>query len=87
MKRMTGTVYNLLECSLKTTQHVTVLLRFVESRVLHRFTRPEELAEYEVQHSSMHRKDWKGPESMCVTLILRTILLEYKTKLKMNHTD
>jgi hypothetical protein len=54
MKRMNGIVYNLLECSLKTTQQVTLLLRFVESRVLHRFTRPKELAEYEVQHSSTH---------------------------------
>jgi ribosomal protein L2 len=48
MKRMTGTVYNFLECSLKTAQHVTVLMRSVESRVVHRFSRPEEFAEYEV---------------------------------------
>jgi hypothetical protein len=34
MKRLTDTVYNLLECSLGTAQHVTVLLRFLESRVL-----------------------------------------------------
>jgi hypothetical protein len=32
-ERIIGTVYSLLECSLRTTQHVTVLLRFVESRV------------------------------------------------------
>jgi hypothetical protein len=33
MKRMTSRVSNLLECSLRTTQHVTVLSRFVESRM------------------------------------------------------
>jgi hypothetical protein len=33
MKRMTGTIYNLLEWGLKTTQHGTVLSRSVEPRV------------------------------------------------------
>jgi hypothetical protein len=43
MKRMTGTVYNFLECSLRTTQHVTVLLKF---RLSTRTEEEEEVAEH-----------------------------------------
>jgi hypothetical protein len=47
MKRMTFTVYNTVECSLSTTQHVTMLLIFLQSRVsvrclMQHMTRPEE---------------------------------------------
>jgi hypothetical protein len=52
MKTMSGTVYNLLECSLRTTQYVTVLVGFVESSALttldQHSTRLEEETEEEV---------------------------------------
>jgi len=34
MNKMTGIFYNILECSLKTKQHITVLSRSVKSKVL-----------------------------------------------------
>jgi hypothetical protein len=71
VKKMTVTVYNFFECSLRTTQHVPVLSRSVESAVVYRpldlyLSMPEEEPEGEnkvAEHIATFSDALKGLEA------------------------
>jgi hypothetical protein len=84
MKRMTGTVYSLLKCSLRTTQLVTVLRKsgvYSVNEVLdqHGLSLKRKLQNIN-QHSWRHLKDWKQPESTYINLIPKILLYVQQTE-------
>jgi hypothetical protein len=62
MKRMTCTVYNFLECSLRTTQHVTVFSKF---RLSTRPEEEEEVAEYKATFLDVLKRLKAARKCMC----------------------
>jgi hypothetical protein len=94
MKRMMHSLQPLLECSLRTTQHVTVPSRSVECKMLDQhLTRPEEepeeeeeVAEHKTTFLDALQRLEAARKDMCQFVTKNSIIIMHN-KVEINYTD